>query len=332
MVGHRRLITLLSQAIHRGTLPPTLLFAGPAGTGKFGVAQAVAATLNCLSPVSSQPGLPVDACGTCRACDRVARGVHVEVLALEPDERASIKTDVVRDVLSRTGFRPFEGRRRVVIIREAETLESQAQNALLKSLEEPPPGTVFILVTTVPDALLPTVRSRCMRLRFGRLTEAEIEAVLTRDFDRRSADARAAATLADGSVAQALALESADLVVLRETATRLLTGAAARSVSQRLQAAGLLVSSPSKKDRTRDELGLVLRFLASMLRDLELLNTGGDERIMANPALRDQLQGLQRAFEGPRAREAFQAVDRALMALERNAGQKLVSEWLAMHI
>ena len=118
--------------------------------------------------------LPIDACGKCRACDRIARGVHVDVIVLEPDDRASIKIDVVRDMLSRTGYRPFEGRRRVVLIRDADTLDQESQNALLKSLEEPPPGTMFILTTAVPGMLLPTVRSRCMRLRFGRLTAAEM--------------------------------------------------------------------------------------------------------------------------------------------------------------
>ena len=92
---------------------------------------------------------------------------------MEPDDKASIKIDVVRDVLGRTAYRPFEGRRRVVLIREAETLEPSAQHALLKSLEEPPPATVFILTTAVPGALLPTVRSRTMLLRFGRLSPAD---------------------------------------------------------------------------------------------------------------------------------------------------------------
>ncbi len=174
-VGHRRQTRLLAQAIARGTLPPALLFVGPDGVGKFTIARAVAATLNCLAPRKDEDGLAIDACGTCRSCDRIERGVHVDIFVLEPDDKASIKIDVVRDVLSRTGFKPFEGQRRVVVIREADALEPQAQNALLKSLEEPPPGTIFILTTNVASALLPTVLSRCMRLRFGRLTARDIE-------------------------------------------------------------------------------------------------------------------------------------------------------------
>src|SRR6187402_3053072 len=215
VIGHRRLTALISRAIDRESLPPTLLFAGPSGVGKWRVACAAAQTLNCLEPVRTADGLPLDACGRCRACDRIARGVHVDVIALEPDDRASIKIDVVRDVLSRTGFRPFEGRKRVVLIREADSLEPASQNSLLKSLEEPPPGTMFILTTAVPGALLPTVRSRCMRLRFGRLTSAEIAAALIRDHDYSDVDAKQTAPLADGSLGQALSLIDNDLTMFR---------------------------------------------------------------------------------------------------------------------
>lgn len=333
VVGHRRLTTLLSQAIVRGTLPPTLLFTGPGGVGKFGVARAVAATVNCLSPVTNASGLAISACETCRSCSRIARNVHVDVLTLEPDDRASIKIDVVRDVLSRTAYRPFEGRRRVVLIREADALEVAAQNALLKSLEEPPNGTVFILTSAVPGVLLPTVRSRSMRLRFGRLTEGDVETVLTRDHGQSPRDARVAAALADGSVGQALALGSTDLAVLRETAILLLQQTAATTAaSTRLQAAALLVTDPLKKERPREDVALVLRLVASMLRDIELLNAGADPRVMANPGLANELQSLQRSFTGARARDAFGAVDRAILALDRNAGTKVVSEWLAVQI
>lgn len=258
--------------------------------------------------------------------------MHVDVVAIEPDEKASIKIDVVRDLMSGIGYRPFEGRHRFVLLRDADTLEPQAQNALLKSLEEPPPATSFILATSVPGVLLPTVRSRCMRMAFGRLTQDEVATVLgVHGFDER--EARAAAALADGSVGQALALGSADLAVIRESALLLIQQTAGSGGMQsRLQAASVLVSTPSRKDRTREEVALVLRTIASLLRDIEVLNGGADPRVLANPALVDDLTRLQRSFTADRARTAFQAVDRAIYALQRNAGSKVVAEWLAAQL
>ena len=341
VIGHGRLTALISHAIARETLPPTLLFAGPPGVGKWLVARAAAQTLNCLEPVTraksdsksqGEIGLPVDACGKCRACDRIARGVHVDVIALEPDDRASIKIDTVREALEQTGFRPFEGRRRVVLVREADTLEPQAQNSLLKSLEEPPPSTVFILTTAVPGALLPTVRSRCMRLRFGRLTSADVVRALVRDHDHTETAAGEIAPAADGSIGQALAMADSDMSELRDTAFRVLEQTARADTPTRLQAATSLSSGSSKKERTREDLAIVLRLLASMLRDMEALNAGADLRVLANPLLTDDLSSMAKTYAGDRARTAFSAVDSALAALERNAGIKVVSEWLAVQL
>jgi DNA polymerase-3 subunit delta' len=331
IAGHRRPLTLLSQAIGRGTLPPTLLFTGPAGVGKYAVAKAVAAVLNCLSPALDGEWA-IDACGVCRACERIARDAHVDVFTLAPDDRGSIKIDAVRSVLERTAFRPFEGRRRVVIIRDADRLEDASQNALLKLLEEPPTGSVFLLTTAVPGALLPTVRSRCMRLTFGRLTTSEVTDVLVRVFEMTEDSAREAAAMSNGGVGEALALSSTDVATLRATALLLLRQGATRGpVQGRLNAAGVLVGPP-KKERPREDIALVLRFMASMLRDIELLNSAGDRRVLANPVVADELTQLTRSYAGDRAREAFAAVDRAVTALERNVGAKVVSEWLALQL
>ena len=333
IIGHRRLTLLIARAIDRESLPPTLLFAGPSGVGKWAVARATAQAVNCTEQLKPAGELAIDACGKCRSCDRIARGMHVDVPMLEPDDRASIKLDPVREVLAATGFKPFEGRRRVVLIRDADTLEKSSQNALLKSLEEPPPGTMFILTTSVPGVLLPTVRSRCMRLRFGRLTAAEVAAGLTRDHEYSDVDARAAAPLADGSLGQALALIDSDLTMFRELAMGLLRNSAGRAETQsRVQAASSLHTGGSKKERTREDVAIILRLMASMLRDLEAINAGADRTVLANPLLTGDLESLARAYSGDRARTAFGAVDRALMALERNAGMKVVTEWLAVQM
>ena len=200
-----------------------------------------------------------------------------------------------------------------MLIREADTLEPASQNALLKSLEEPPPGTMFILTTAVPGALLPTVRSRCMRLRFGRLTSAEIAAALIRDHDYSEADAKQTAPLADGSIGQALALVDNDLVDVPRAGDGAVATAAGRADTQsRVQAAARSHSGGSKKERTREDVAIVLRLMASMLRDLEAINAGADRAVLANPLLTGDLEALARAYAGDRARAAFGAVDRAL--------------------
>ena len=136
VIGHRRIKTLLARSIDRGSLPPSLIFAGPAGVGKRLAAMATAQLLNCTNRVGQPPD--IDACGVCAACTRIARNLHSDVLVVEPGDTGSIKIDQVREIIDRAGYRPFEGRRRVVIIDGADALVPAAQNALLKTLEEPP--------------------------------------------------------------------------------------------------------------------------------------------------------------------------------------------------
>src|SRR5262249_54987201 len=124
-------------------------------------------TQSVVGPSGSATGpLEVDACGVCAVCTRIARGAHPDVAVVEPGETGTIKVDQVRDIVDRSAYRPFEGRRRVFITDEADAMVAAAQNALLKTLEEPASSSAFILVTARPDILLPTVLSRCPRLRF----------------------------------------------------------------------------------------------------------------------------------------------------------------------
>jgi DNA polymerase-3 subunit delta' len=325
--GHRRVLDLLARAIGRGALPPSLLLSGPDGVGKRTAALAVAQALNCQRPSAG------DACGECTACRKIARGTHPDVVLLEPDENGSIKTDAVREeVLQKSAYRPFEGRVRVFVIDRADALVVNAQDALLKTLEEPPSGSVLILVTSRPDALLPTVQSRCYRLRFGRLSEADVAAVLRERHGFPERDARAASIAADGSVSRALAAGEGNLAEARDAAARLLHVVAAGRVPQRLNGARTFVAGPRASTMDRAGLADRLRALASMLRDLELLSTRAQDAWLANADLKPQLEKLLPAFGSPRVLRAFSAVDRAIFALERNASPKIVADWVALEI
>ena len=327
LAGHRRLLELTARAAVRGSLPPSLIFAGPDGVGKRRAAVALAQLFNCTAPLGD---LAPDACGDCPACRRIARGVHADVLTIEPGETGSIKVDQARDAIERSAYRPFEGRRRVVIVNDADAMEASAQNALLKTLEEPPNASTFVLVTARPDVLLPTVRSRCQHLRFGRLAPGEIAAILMREHEFGEQEAHAAALLADGSVGRALDADTEAYSDAREAAAAMLSNlASARDPRQRLAAARTFGGS-DKVDR--EELSRRLQLVSSMLRDLEVLLSRADERSLANGDMKASLRGLLKSFDGDRTVRAFSAVDRALAALDRNASPKIVADWLAFQI
>ena len=297
-LGHRRLVGLLARSVDCDTLPPSLIFSGPAGAGTRETAIATAQAINCLSPKGE--GESRDSCGTCAACTRIARGTHPDVVIVEPGDTGSISVDQVRNVIDRAGYKPFEGRRRVVILDEADAMAAHAQSALLKTLEEPPPSSVFILVTARPDMLLATVQSRCPRLRFP---AAETEAVDT--------DAR--------EIAQR---------VLEEVA-------ASHQPPERLEAAKDLLAGTGGGNTGAEDRAQVsshLQAMASLLRDVELLSTRADIRGLANADVRPDLDRLTKAYHGERGLRAFTAVDRALVALDRNASVKIVADWLVLSL
>jgi DNA polymerase-3 subunit delta' len=296
--GHRRLTALLSRSIATASLPPSLLFSGPAGAGKRTTALAVAQAVNCLDPRSSDV-FPIDACGKCSSCTRIARSVHPDVLVVEPGDSGSIKIDQVRDIVDRSGYRPFEGRLRVVIIDQAEAMAPTPQNALLKTLEEPPSSSMFILVTSLPDLLLQTVRSRLIRLSFAEGGRVDVDAE-ARDIAQR---------------------------VLRHAA-------ATTDAGRRIEAAKEMVPDKAVGGApvNREKLTSYLLAMASLLRDAEAVSAGADDAVIADPEARPQVERLAAAYRGERGVRAFEAVDRALRALGGNAGVKMVADWVVLQL
>jgi DNA polymerase-3 subunit delta' len=302
--GHRRIVELLSRSVARDTLPPSLIFAGPSGAATRATAIALAQALNCANPVSDSngqaaPGAPDtrDACGECPSCLRIARGVHPDILLVEPGENGTIRIEQVRELVDRAAYRPFEGRRRVVIVDDADLLVPAAQNALLKTLEEPPSSSVFILVTSRPDMLLATVRSRCVRLTFAASAEPEVD------------------------------------VDARQIAERVLHQAASGPDTKRLEGAkDLLTGTGAGGAADREQVAAHLQAMASLLRDIAAIGARAGDAALVNREAKPSLDRLAPAYPGDRAVKAFDAVDRALEAIERNAGVKVVADWLVLQL
>jgi DNA polymerase III subunit delta' len=344
LAGNRTVLGLLARAIDAGTLPPSLIFGGPEGVGKRHAALALAQALNCPTPVRpapwpdapSAPPLAIDACGTCAVCSRIARQIHPDVLVISPEETGNIKIDVVREVLRQVGFKPFEARRRVVIFDAADGLLLDSQDALLKTLEEPPPGSVLVLVTAQPGQLLPTVRSRCPTVRFAPLATSAVIGWLMTHEGLAEPQARAVASVARGSLAAAreAASEAEGQEGYRAAAVRVLQQVSdAGDARGRLEATRDIVGKGKGSGASeRDSLANHLHALAALLRDLAVLATRADVSAVVNVDLVPALQSVARFFDRERILRAFTAVDRALGALERNASPKTVADWVVLQL
>jgi DNA polymerase-3 subunit delta' len=333
--GHQAQRTLLARALVRGALPQSLIFAGPDGVGKRLVAIAVAQRLNCLT-AAPEDG---DACGTCSACRRIASGNHPDVMTIAgvsvPGEK---KAENVREQIATASYRPFEGRRRVFILDDADELQPVVQNALLKTLEEPTPSSQFILVSARPDGLLPTVRSRCPQLRFGRLDVDDVTALLVERQKLSAVAAREIAFAADGSPGRAFADASALGESVRALAERVISLAEA-SPAERLRVAASLAEPDKKAKRApgtkaasdRDMLRERLDALGVIVRDLGIEASGGDRRWQSRPP-DARLSDLARRLGPVRLAHAYAAVEEARQALDRNVSFKTVADWVALEL
>ncbi len=222
IVGHESVVARFRRAVEHNRLASSFLFCGPAGIGKYTFARKLAQAFLCEAslPTALEP------CGNCLGCLQVAAGTHPDLILVQrpadknliplekfigPDDRR-MQEGLCHDL----GLKPFRGGRKVAIIDDADYLNQEGANCLLKTLEEPPPKSVLILIGTSPQKQLPTIRSRCQWIPFAPLSSDEIERVLlSKGLAEDSTQARQMALLSGGSVQQALLMKDDALVTFR---------------------------------------------------------------------------------------------------------------------
>jgi DNA polymerase-3 subunit delta' len=202
IIGHEWPIQILKTALQRRSLAHAYLFYGEDGIGKRLVAKTLVKAANCLS--AEQQGN--DSCGQCSSCQHIEVETHPDFISLGP-EGSIIKIDQIRTLQEWMQLKPMSGLYRFVILNKAESMNDEAENALLKSLEEPPGQTVLILITSHPHALLPTVVSRCQKVRFNPLTDQQIIGLLRRRHPKAPPQLGQVAALAMGRIGVALAMD-----------------------------------------------------------------------------------------------------------------------------
>ena len=335
VVGQEHVVRTLTGAVESDRVAHAYLFSGPRGTGKTSLAKILAKALNCVNGPTPEP------CGVCDRCERIHSASALDVIELDAASHRGI--DDIREIRERVAQQPVEGRYKVYILDEAHSLTNDASNALLKTLEEPPAHVVFVLCTTDPVKLLPTIRSRCQRFAFRRPSPGQLADVLgrvcaTEGIVAPEAAVHLIARAASGSFRDALTIldqlsTSTGGTIDVEEAARLLGLVPEEALSELVDqiadgdAGGLLRRVDQLAESGQDLVGLLTAML-DHLRLLYLLQHSG-----ALPASEstssDRLADLKRQARALPASEVLRAVDalsRALREIREGSDPRLPLE------
>ncbi len=329
VVGQSRAVTLLQRNLERGSVAHAYLLVGPPHVGKMTLALDLAQALNCQG---AEPP-----CSLCDACQKIASGKHadVQVVGLNSNgnstdkPRAEIGINQIKEMQHSSSLPPFEGRYKVFIIDGAELLSTEAANCLLKTLEEPAEGVIFILLAA-NDGLLPaTVVSRCQRLELRPLPTAQVEAVLNERRSLEQPKAELLARLCHGCLGWALAAADDDsLLERRAQLVERLLDITDGSYEQRFDYANQLAAQFSQN---RSSVQEVLALWLDFWRDLLLVKLGCRDAV-TNIDQETTLVDMARGYSLAEIRTVISSIQAAGEQLKQNANSRLVLEVLMLNI
>jgi DNA polymerase III subunit delta' len=337
LIGNDEVKESLRRLLSGGRVPGSMLFTGEEGIGKKLFALELAKSLNCRQRNG------VEACDQCSSCKRLSRSAfppftseddnkermiwseHADVAMVRPHKQI-IRVKPMRELEREANFRPFEGAARVFIVEDADYMNDQAANALLKTLEEPPPASHLILTTSNPTALLATIRSRCQMIRFAPIDAAEVERFLVEQKSVSDADARLLARTAQGSIGRALAGDVETYRDRRETMLGVLR--ALTLTNDRVELLHSAETLGAAKDRHEYEQRLDA--LEILIRDVWALALGRPEETIVNGDMLAQLRQIAAETGSTQAAAWLKNIEELRGALEVNINKKIASDALLL--
>ena len=334
ITGNERVKNLLRRILEEQRVPGALLFSGEEGIGKKLFALELARALNCRARVG------VEACGTCKTCKRITninypdsdelddlRKIfwtdHPDVGLVQPPRRV-FHVEQMRAIEREVNYHPFEGIARVFLIDDADKLNDQSANALLKTLEEPSPTSHLILITSRPAILLPTIRSRCQQIRFSPLAASEIERYLLDNKVESAAAAKLRARCAAGSLGRALADDLESYKERREAMLDVLKALAVTGDKTRL----LRAAEGLNDARNKDDYEANLELLETLIRDSLLVAVAADQEQIVNLDILPQLKDIARGTDAKRATTWIAQIEEVREQLLVNINRKPATDAL----
>jgi DNA polymerase-3 subunit delta' len=335
LIGNNQIKEILRRMIAKDRTPRSLLFAGIDGVGKRRFAFELAKSFVCVNPQNAEA---CDKCGTCKRADifsfpkpddkkeefeKVFFSECIDIGTVIPC-RNNILVGAIRELEKESNFRPFEANARFFIIDDADKMNDAASNALLKTLEEPAPTTHLFLISSRPDSLLQTIRSRCQTIRFAPIETKEIEKYLlsTEKFSPR--DAELIARLSAGSIGRALDLDLGKFRLQREAMLKVLQAVAAKPNHLALLKAGEEMNDAKNKD----DYEFYLVILQTLIHDIWILKHGGREVTPVNIDLRSELNKLSETAENKRLAAWLGEIENLRETLAVNINRKIATDAL----
>jgi DNA polymerase-3 subunit delta' len=319
IIGHKKQLEILRSALSNQRLHHAYLFVGAEGVGKRTTALALARAIHCTEVVD-------DYCGRCVNCARIIDRNHPDVRFIEPlAGKKEISIQQIRELERELKYRSFTGKRKIAIIDPAVLMNLTAQNALLKTLEEPPEDSLIILIAPNAGGLLATIRSRCLPLSFAPLQRAQVATFLRSQYAVKSEDAEFLAAMSMGSIGAATKLDKDELIEQRRVWTDVLNSLKAGDYQAAMSAAELLAES-------RDEALRFLKWAESWYRDLLIHRVTNDSAELLNLDLRQEIERQGVDTQVGRILASIESTVGASAAIQRNLNRRMVLEQLLFSV
>jgi DNA polymerase-3 subunit delta' len=317
--GHERQVTILRKAISQKHIGHAYLFSGIDAIGKRTLALELAAALNCEKSDNLH-----DACGECYSCRKIQHSSHPDVTIIAA-EGQFIRINAIREIQEQMTFKPFEGRWRVVIINDADRMNDQAANALLKTLEEPAASNVLVLITARPYTMPATIISRCRHMRFNPLPVDTIARFLISRAGMESPKAYLLAGLSGGSIGKALILDQDDIVACRAEIVQLLDDTRKDDQLSILNLASFF-------GQDKKEIKQCLDIIKNCFRDALVFKETGKKEMLINQDKSSVIASLAARLSGEQILHNISLVERAWETIEQNVNKTLTLETMAFKL